>query len=88
VNDNIPVIQAPRTNLTESLFSSSGRAISISKGSDVAFMVKENPAPEAQPDTISVNAYTLSGQPVKVLSQYLRTKGILLEMTCQVASTY
>jgi hypothetical protein len=68
VNDNIPVIQAPRTNLTESLFSSSDRAISISKGSDVAFMVKENPAPEAQPDTISVNAYTLSGQPVKVLS--------------------
>jgi hypothetical protein len=68
VNDNIPVIQAPRASLNASLFSYSGATISIDNGSEVTFAVKENPAPEAQPDAISVNAYTLAGQPVKVLS--------------------
>lgn len=68
VNENTPVIQAPRTNLTASFLSSNDRAISINKGSDLTFVVKGNPAPEAQPDAISLNAYTLSGQPVKVLA--------------------
>lgn len=68
VNDNIPIIQAPRASLNTSFFSYSGAAIPIDNDSEVTFVVKENPSPEAQPDAISVNAYTLAGQPVKVLS--------------------
>lgn len=68
VNENTPVIQAPRIILTASFLSSNDRTISINKGSDLTFVVKGNPAPEAQPDAISLNVYTLSGQPVKVLA--------------------
>jgi len=68
VNDNTPVIEAPRSRLNESLFSSNNITIPINKDSEVTFLVKENPAPEAQPDVISVSAYTLAGQTVKVLA--------------------
>jgi hypothetical protein len=68
VNDNIPIIEAPRNRLNSSLFSSNDITIPINKDSEITFMVKENPSPEAQPDAISVNAYTLAGQPIKVLA--------------------
>ena len=42
-------------------------SITVKNGSIVKFAIKGNAPPEAQSDSLSVNAYTINGKPVKVL---------------------
>jgi hypothetical protein len=42
-------------------------SITVKNGSIVKFSIKGNAPPEAQSDSLSVNAYTINGKPVKVL---------------------
>lgn len=64
VNDNFPVIEPPRDNITAII---PNNTATTEKGSQVKFAIKGNPAPEVQPDSLSVTAYTLDGHPSKVL---------------------
>ncbi len=65
VNDNFPVNEPPRNNITAII---PNNTATIEKGSQVRFAVKDNPSPEVQPDSLSVTAYTLEGYPSKVLN--------------------
>ena len=42
-------------------------SITVKNGSIVKFSIKGNAPPEAQSDSLSVNAYTINGKPAKVL---------------------
>ena len=64
VNDNFPVIEQPRDNITAII---PNNTATTEKGSQVKFSIKGNPDTEAQPDSLSVTAYTLDGYPSKVL---------------------
>ncbi len=64
VDDNLPVIEPPRDNITAIV---PNITVTIEKGSQIKFSVKDNPAPEVQPDSLSVTAYTLDDYPVKIL---------------------
>lgn len=44
------------------------KAILVEGGSTVSFAIKGNAPPEAQSDTLAVNAYTINGKPVKVIN--------------------
>lgn len=44
------------------------KAVIVERGSTVSFAIKGNAPPEAQSDTLAVNAYTINGKPVKVLN--------------------
>ena len=43
------------------------QTITVEKGSTIRFTIKGNAPPEAQSDSLSVNAYTINGKPAKVL---------------------
>lgn len=65
-NHNFPANEPPRSNITTIL---PNKTATLEKGSQVMFSVKDNPVPEAQPDSLSVTAYTTDdGAPIKVLS--------------------
>ena len=64
VNDNLPAIEPTRSNITAIV---PNNTVTIEKGSQVKFAIKDNPAPEVQPDSLSVTAYTLNGNPYKVI---------------------
>ena len=44
------------------------KAVIVERGSTVSFVIKGNAPPEAQSDTLAVNAYTINGKPIKVLN--------------------
>lgn len=43
------------------------QSIAVKKGSIIEFAIKGNAPPEAQSDTLAVNAYRINGNPIKVL---------------------
>ena len=66
VIDNFPAVEPPRSNITTIL---PYKTATLEKGSQVMFSIKDNPAPEAQPDSLSVTAYSADdGTPIKVLN--------------------
>lgn len=52
-----------RVNVTEI----SSEVVSVTKGSEIKFVIRGNPEPEAQPDSLAVSAYAEDGRPVTVL---------------------
>ncbi len=66
VNDDLPAVEPPRSNITAIL---PNKTATLEKGSQVMFSIKDNPVPEAQPDSLSVTAYSAEdGAPIKVLN--------------------
>jgi len=66
VNDNLPAIEPPRSNITTIL---PNKTATLEKGAQVMFSIKDNPVPEAQPDSLSITAYSADdGAPIKVLN--------------------
>lgn len=66
VNYNLPANEPPRSNITTIL---PNKTATLEKGSQVMFSIKDNPASEAQPDSLSITAYSADdGAPIKVLN--------------------
>ncbi len=66
VNYNLPAVEPPRSNITTIL---PNKTATLEKGSQVMFSIKDNPTPEAQPDSLSITAYSADdGTPIKVLN--------------------
>lgn len=65
VNNQLPTVPEPRANITTIL---PEQTANVSKGASVTFAIRGNPSPEVQPNSMSVTAYTIDGQPLKVLS--------------------
>ena len=66
VNYNLPAVEHPRSNITTIL---PNKTATLEKGSQVLFSIKDNPAAEAQPDSLSITAYSADDDaPIKVLN--------------------
>ena len=70
-NDNMPSFENNRSKVTSIIPQNS---LNVSKNSQIQLLIKGNPLPELQPNSLSATAYHTNGTEVKVLSTIEDTK--------------